>query len=421
MDRLRQGLLRLARSPGSLVVVLYLDLDHFKVINDSLGHHIGDDLLLKMAERLTGHLRPADTLARLGGDEFVLVAEGVTDEAAAIALANRIIEDGRRPFRIDKEEFSCTMSIGVACTADYQHDAEAMLSEADLALYRAKDRGRDQIAVFDEELRTTAVYRLATERMVRRALDEGRTVVEYQPIVDMRTGHAVGAEALVRMRDDEQRLVLPGSFLEVAEETGLLIRIDEVVLADAVKQAAAWRARLGAKFTGVAINVTARHLADSEFRNAVFEQLEANRVPPGDLQIEVTEQVLMEASNSAMTGLRALRDLGVAVGLDDFGTRYSSLAYLRQFPLDFIKIDKSFVDDVVIDPKVRAIAAAIIVLAHALDLIVIAEGVELPNQAQVLLDLGCDRAQGFLYARAGPPEDVDSLVLAGLPLALQAR
>ena len=421
MDRLRQGLRRLARSPGSLVVVLYLDLDHFKVINDSLGHHIGDDVLLKMAERLTGHLRPADTLARLGGDEFVLVAEGVTDEAAAIALANRIIEDGRRPFRIDEEEFSCTMSIGVACTADYQHNAEAMLSEADLALYRAKDRGRDQVAVFDEELRTTAVYRLATERMVRRALDEGRIVVEYQPIVDMRTGHAVGAEALVRMRDDEQRLVLPGSFLEVAEETGLLIRIDEVVLADAVKQAAAWRARLGAKFTGVAINVTARHLADSEFRNAVFEQLEANRVPPGDLQIEVTEQVLMEASNSAMTGLRALRDLGVAVGLDDFGTRYSSLAYLRQFPLDFIKIDKSFVDDVVIDPKVRAIAAAIIVLAHALDLIVIAEGVELPNQAQVLMDLGCDRAQGFLYARAGPPEDVDSLVLAGLPLALQAR
>ena len=421
MDRLRQGLLRLARSPGSLVVVLFLDLDHFKVINDSFGHHIGDDLLLKMAERLTGHLRPADTLARLGGDEFVLVAEGVTNEVAAIALANRIIEDGRRPFRIDKEEFSCTMSIGVACTADYQHDAAAMLSEADLALYRAKDRGRDQIAVFDEELRTTAVFRLATERMVRRALDEGRTVVEYQPIVDMRTARPVGAEALVRMRDDEQRLVLPDSFLEVAEETGLLIRIDDVVLADAVKQAAAWRARLGAKFTSVAINVTARHLADSEFRNAISDQLEANGVPPGDLQIEVTEQVLMEASNSAMTGLRALRDLGVAVGLDDFGTRYSSLAYLRQFPLDFIKIDKSFVDDIVIDPKVRAIAAAIIVLSHALDLIVIAEGVELPSQAEVLLDLGCDRAQGFLYARPGPPEDVDSLVLAGPPLALQAR
>ena len=412
MDRLQQGLRRLARNPGRLLVVLYLDLDRFKVINDSLGHHIGDDVLLKMAERLTSHLRPADTLARLGGDEFVLVAEGVTNEAAAIALANRVIEDGRRPFRVDGDEFSCTMSIGVACTADSQHNAEALLSEADLALYRAKDRGRDQVAVFDEELRTTAVYRLATERMVRRALDEGRIVVEYQPIVDIKTGHPVGAEALVRIRDLEQRPNAAGLVLGVAEETGLLITIDEVVLADAVKQAAAWRARLGAKFAGVAVNVTARHLADSEFRHAIFDQLEANGVPPGDLQIEVTEQVLMEASNSAMTGLRALRDLGVTVGLDDFGTRYSSLAYLRQFPLDFVKIDKSFVDDIVIDPKVRAIAGAIIVLSHALDLTVVAEGVELPSQGQVLIDLGCDRAQGFLYAGSGAPEQIEDLVLA---------
>lgn len=412
MDRLRQGLRRLGRSSGSLLVVLYLDLDRFKVINDSLGHHIGDDVLLQIAERLTSHLRPADTLARLGGDEFVLVAEGVTDEVAAIALANRIIEDGRRPFHVGGDEFSCTMSIGVACTSDHQHNAEALLSEADLALYRAKDRGRDQVAIFDEELRTTAVSRLATERMVRRALDMGRIVVEYQPIVDIRTGYPVGAEALVRIRDLKQRLMLPGLFLEVAEETGLLIKIDEVVLADAVKQAAAWRARLGAKFAGVAINVTARHLADSEFRHAIFDQLEANGVPPGDLQIEVTEQVLMEASNSALTGLRALRDLGVAVGLDDFGTRYSSLAYLRQFPLDFVKIDKSFVDDVVIDPKVRAIAGAIIVLAHALDLTVVAEGVEFAGQSQVLIDLECDRAQGFLYARSGPPEAVEIPVLA---------
>jgi diguanylate cyclase (GGDEF)-like protein/PAS domain S-box-containing protein len=412
MDRLRQGLRRLGRSSGSLLVVLYLDLDRFKVINDSLGHHIGDDVLLKMAARLTGHLRPADTLARLGGDEFVLVAEGVTDEAAAIALANRIIEDGRRPFRVDGDELSCTMSIGVACTSDYHHNAEALLSEADLALYRAKDRGRDQVAVFDEELRTTAVSRLATERTVRRALDLGRIVVDYQPVVDIRSGYPVGAEALVRIRSREQRLMLPRLFLEVAEETGLLIKIDEVVLADAVKQAAAWRARLGAKFAGVAINVTARHLADSDFRHAIFDQLEANGVPPGDLQIEVTEQVLMEASNSAITGLRALRDLGIVVGLDDFGTRYSSLAYLRQFPLDFVKIDKSFVDDVVIDPKVRAITGAIIVLAHALDLTVVAEGVELGGQAQVLIDLECDRAQGFLYARSGPPEAVESPVLA---------
>jgi diguanylate cyclase (GGDEF)-like protein len=410
MDRLHQGLRRLGRNRGMLAV-LYLDLDHFKVINDSLGHRIGDDVLLKIAERLTHHLRPADTLARLGGDEFVLVAEGVSDEAAAITLANRIIEDGRKPFRLDGDEFSCTMSIGVACTADGRRSGVELLSEADLALYRAKDKGRDRVAVFDEELRTTAVERMVTERMLRRALDEDRIVVEYQPIVDIRSGYPLGAEALVRIREADAALRPPSSFLGVAEETGLLIPIDEVVLADAVKQAGGWRARLGPKFGGVAVNVTARHLADIDFRKAVIDQLMANSVPPGDLQVEVTEQVLMEASNSAMTGLRSLRALGVKIGLDDFGMGYSSLAYLRQFPLDFVKIDKSFIDGLVTDQRDRAVVSAIIVVAHALDLTVVAEGVELPSQREVLIDLDCDRAQGFLYAASGAPESVDSLVL----------
>jgi diguanylate cyclase (GGDEF)-like protein/PAS domain S-box-containing protein len=412
MDRLHQGLRRLRRRPGGVLAVLFLDLDHFKVINDSLGHHIGDDVLLQVAGRLTHHLRPADTLARLGGDEFVLVAEEVTDVAAVLGLANRVIEDGRKPFLLDGEELSCTMSIGVTWTSDSQRDAGDLLVEADLALYRAKDMGRDQVALFDEDLRTTAVDRLVTERMLRRALHDGRVVVEYQPMVEMTTGHPVGAEALVRIRDLEHGLRLPASFLGVAEETGLLVTIDEVVLADAVKQAAAWRARLGPEFAGVSINVTARHLADSEFLQSISDQLSAHGLAPGDLLIEVTEQVLMEASNSAMTGLRALRDLGVKVGLDDFGTRYSSLAYLRQFPLDFVKIDKSFIDDLIIDPKVRAIVGAIIVLSHALDLTVVAEGVELASQRQILIDLGCDRAQGFLYAASGAPEDIGPLVRA---------
>jgi diguanylate cyclase (GGDEF)-like protein/PAS domain S-box-containing protein len=410
MDRLHLGIRRLGRNQGMLAV-LYLDLDHFKVINDSLGHRVGDDVLLKIAERLTHHLRPADTLARLGGDEFVLVAEGVTDEAAAITLANRIIEEGRKPFRLDGDEFSCTMSIGVACTADGQRNGVELLSEADLALYRAKDKGRDRVAVFDEELRTTAVERMVTERMLRRALDEDRIVVEYQPMVDIRSGYPLGAEALVRIREPNDGLRLPNSFIGVAEETGLLIPIDEVVLADAVKQAGAWRARLGSRFGGVAVNVTARHLADVDFRKAVVDQLNVNRVPPGDLQVEVTEQVLMEASNSAMTGLRSLRALGVKIGLDDFGMGYSSLAYLRQFPLDFVKIDKSFIDGLVTDQRDRAVVSAIIVVAHALDLTVVAEGVEHANQREVLIDLGCDRAQGFFYAASGAPENVDSLVL----------
>jgi diguanylate cyclase (GGDEF)-like protein len=413
MDRLHQGLRRLGRNPGTVLAVLYLDLDRFKVINDLLGHHVGDDVLLKMAERLTHHLRPADTLARLGGDEFVLVAEGVTNEAAAVTLASRVVEDSRRPFIIKGEELSCTMSIGVACTSDGQRNAEELLAEADLALYRAKDQGRDGVAVFDDELRTTAVDRLVTERMLRRALEEGRVVVEYQPMVEIEGGYSVGAEALVRIRDPEGSFLLPSSFLGVAEETGLLVAMDDVVLADALEQARAWRSRLGPDFAGVAVNVTARHLADTEFCQEVMDQLKVHGVPPADLQIEITEQVLMEASNSAMAGLRVLRGLGVKVGVDDFGTGYTSLTHLRQFPLDFVKVDNALVDGIVADPRVRAIVGAIIVVAHALDLTVVAEGVELPSQHQVLMDLGCDRAQGFLYAAAGAPDAIDELALAG--------
>jgi diguanylate cyclase (GGDEF)-like protein/PAS domain S-box-containing protein len=412
MDRINQGLRRLNRTSG-LLAVLYLDLDRFKVINDSLGHRIGDMVLLKLAERLTHHLRPADTLARLGGDEFVIVTEGVADEAAAVRLANRIVEFGRQPFRVGDEDYECTVSVGIACTLDSRRSAEELLSEADMALYRAKDQGRDRAESFDEELRTNAVGRLAVERMLRRALDEERIVVEYQPIIDLRSGRPVSAEALVRVQDPEHGLLLPAAYLEVAEESGLLIAIDERVLRDAVHQAAAWRTRLAhTDFAGVAINVTARHLADAGFHQAVLDQLNKYGLPHDRLQIEVTERVLMEASNSAITGLRNLRDIGIQIGLDDFGTGYSSLAYLRQFPLDFVKIDKSFVDDLEREPTERAIVGAIIVLSHALGLIVVAEGVETRGQRQILVDLGCDRAQGYLFAHSGAPWAVDQLVLA---------
>jgi diguanylate cyclase (GGDEF)-like protein/PAS domain S-box-containing protein len=414
MDRLRQGLRRMERAKGVLAV-LYVDLDRFKVVNDSLGHRVGDAILLKMAERLTHHIRPADTLARLGGDEFVIVAEDMVDEHAASDLAKRIIEAGREPFRVGMEEFVCTLSVGVASTSDSQRAAEDLLREADLALYRAKDRGRDRAEVFDEELQTKAVGRLMTERMLRRALDEGGLVIEYQPIIDLCTGGAVGSEALVRMRDpNSSGLLQPEAFLDVAEESGLLIAMDERVLADAIKQVGGWRIRLaGTQFVEVAINVTARHLADVGFQRSVFDQLAAHAVDPSNLQLEVTERVLMEASNSAITGLRGLRDSGVQVGLDDFGTGYSSLAYLRQFPLDFVKIDKSFIDDMGRAGGNLAIVAAIISLSHALDLTVVAEGVETEEQLRILEDLDCDRAQGFLFAKSIDPDAMDDFVNAG--------
>ena len=418
LDRLRHGLRRLGRESG-LLAVLYLDLDRFTIVNESLGHHVGDSVLLQMAERLVQHLRPADTLGRLGGDEFVVVAEGLLDEQAAVGMAKRIAAAGRQPFQVGDEDLVCTMSVGVACTKDSERSADDLLGEADLALHRAKERGRDRVEAFDEQLRTRAVGRLVTERMLRRALDEQRLVVEYQPIIDLHTRRPVGAEALMRIDDPERGLLLPDSFIDVAEETGLLIEMDEEVLFDAMKQVSGWHSRLpGSAFTEVAINVTARHLADSGFHHAVIDQLDAHGVPHGDLQVEVTERVLLEASNSSMTGLRALRDAGVQIGLDDFGTGYSSLAYLHQFPLDFVKIDRSFIRGLdwvnSAGRSGRAIVAAIIDLSHALELTVVAEGVETDQQLRILETLDCDRAQGFLFSASTAPRALDKLVMAGL-------
>ncbi len=413
MDRLGQAIRRQDRGRGVLAV-LYLDLDRFKVINDSLGHRVGDRVLSALAQRVLGFVRASDTLARVGGDEFVLLAEDVVDEQAVVALGNRIVQAGRKPFLVGDQEFVCTTSVGIAIGSDSHRTPESLLHEADLAMFRAKDRGRDRAEVFDEDLRTRAVGRLATERMLRRALDEQRLRVEYQPIIDLRTGRATSAEALVRIVDPDVGLLQPDSFLEVAEETGLLLTMDERVFAEAVRQAAAWRARFaGSGFSGVSVNITSGHLADAGFAKSVVDALDEHDLPHDHLQVELTERVLMEASDSAITGLRALRDAGVPVGLDDFGTGFSSLAYLRQFPLDFVKIDRSFLGGAAAAVDNDAIVAAIVGLSHALGLAVVAEGVETQRQLESLVSLECDRAQGFLLARPGPPEAVDELVRSG--------
>ena len=412
MDRLQHALLRLERHAG-LVAILFLDLDRFKVVNDTVGHQSGDEVLLQMAERLRRFLRPQDTLARLGGDEFAIIVEDIATADVAVALGSRIVEAGREPFEIGDERVVCTISVGISVTADSQHSAQALLQEADLALYRAKDRGRDRTDVFDQDLRTRAVSRLGTERMLRRAVRENRLRVVYQPIIDLRTNTTVAAEALVRVWDPEQpELIEAQSFIEVAEDAGLLRSMDDWVRGQAVEQAAAWQGVFaGTAFTDVAINVTARHLADPGFAQSLIDDLVAHRACAGALQLEVAERVLMEASNSAMTGLTVLRDAGVKVGLDDFGTGYSSLSYLRLFPLDFVKIDQSFIRDLGREGTERAIVASIIELSHALGLQVVAEGVETPAQRDHLVSLGCDRAQGFWFARPGSSASLEARVL----------
>lgn len=404
MDRLQQALRRLERGVG-LVTVLFLDLDRFKLINDSVGHLVGDSVLTKMAERLRGFLRPHDTLARWGGDEFAMVIEGILSPEDAVMLGERIIEAGRVPFVIGDEQFICTTSLGIAVTTDPQHNAEDLLQEADMALYRAKDRGRDRAEVFDEDLRTRAVGRLGTERMLRRAIEEDRLRVSYQPIVDLGTGATVAAEALVRVWEPDLPDLIPAaSFIGVAEETGLLATMDDWVLGQTIEQSKIWQETFaGTAFAGVAINLTGRHLADAGFAESVIAELADHGLSTEALQIELTERVLMEASNSAMAGLKLLRDAGVKVGLDDFGTGYSSLSYLRQFPLDFVKIDRSFIRKLATGSTEMAIVASIIDLSHALSMTVVAEGVEVQSQLEELIDLGCDLAQGFHLGAAGPP------------------
>ena len=416
MDRLQQALWRLDRRDG-LVAVLFLDLDHFKLINDTAGHLAGDAVLLKMAERLRTFLRPHDTLARLGGDEFAIVVEDLDWPEQAIALGTRIIEAGRAPFVTGEEHFTCTTSVGIAMTSDASGSAESLLQEADLALYRAKGRGRDRAEVFDEDLRTRVVGRLATERMLRRAIDHGHLRVHYQPIIDVQTGATVAAEALVRVWDPGRDVLIPAEeFIEVAEDAGVLPAMDEWLLGQVIEQAAKWRADFaGTAFTDLGINVTARHLADADFAQSLIAELAAHDLPTDALQIEVTERVLMEASNSTMSGLTLLRGAGVKVGLDDFGTGYSSLSYLRVFPLDFVKIDRSFIAELRPGSAGAAIVKSIIDLSHGLGMGAVAEGVETEDQLTALRALGCDRAQGYLLARPGPPVVVEALVLAEPP------
>jgi diguanylate cyclase (GGDEF)-like protein/PAS domain S-box-containing protein len=397
-DRLNQGLKRLKRNSG-FVGVLMLDLDHFKVINDTLGHHVGDAVLVVIARRLQRLARPYDTVARFGGDEFVVVVQGLADPADLAVFADRIVTGLRKPFRVGDEDIVATVSIGIATTSQPDHLATDLLREADLALYRAKDRGRDRHEVYGEALQVRATERLETERLLRRALAEERLSIEYQPIVDLATGAIVQAEALLRVDDIDLGQFTPEHFLSVAEEAGLLPAMDEWVRATGLSKLAEWRSRPDLSVIGsLSVNLTARELASPEFPSRLASRLRDVGLEGGDLAIEVTEHVLLQTSHSAVSALVELRGLGVHIGLDDFGTGFSALSYLQSFPLDFLKIDMSFVERIAIDRRSASIIAAMIELAHALDLSVVAEGVETREQLAKLRSFGCDRAQGFLFS-----------------------
>jgi diguanylate cyclase (GGDEF)-like protein len=412
-DRLTHALQRSSRRGP--VAVLFLDLDHFKLINDSRGHRAGDELLCTVATRLRLVLRPGDTVARFGGDEFCVVCDDVRDAVEGGALARREIA---RPFALESGEHFTSASVGIALADGLSRPAEDLIREADAAMYRAKDGGRGRYEIFDEVMRDNATERLRLDHDLRRALDgEDELIVHYQPIVSVPSGEVIGFEALVRWQHPERGLVLPGEFIAVAEESGVIEAIGDHVLRLACEQAASWIAALDRRPLSMSVNLSPRQVAEPQLAKRVAAILEQTSLHPDRLQLEITENALIEESERTALNLRELKALGVSLVLDDFGTGYSSLAYLRRFPIDAIKIDRRFIAGISRATDDTTIVEAILRMAVGLRLAVIAEGVETAEQAAILHNMGCRRGQGFLWARPMAP----AAATAFLELASAAR
>lgn len=398
-DRLQQGLIA-ARRRGRMLAVAFLDIDHFKLINDKLGHRSGDHLLQWVAERLGTALGDGDTAARLGGDEFVLVLPDLRDEQSAYLALRRVQQAMMRPVSLDGESFLVTVSLGVSLYPKDGDDAETLLRNADMAMYQAKEGGRDTIRFFTAEMNVRVQERVALEQALRRVLERDELRLNYQPVVMAEGGEVIGAEALLRWRHPSLGNVAPLRFVPLAEELGIIGPIGEWVMAGACRQAMAWAA--AGRPLRVSVNVSARQFRDADFPERVAAILAQSGLAPGLLELELTESVLMGEAEHTVRMLRRLKDIGVRIAADDFGTGYSSFAYLRRFPLDTLKIDQSFVADVEAGGNAEAIVAAIIAMAHSMGLGVIAEGVATAGQHEVLRRHGCDELQG---ERFGVPMD----------------
>ncbi len=421
MDRATQALARArARLQAGSVAVLFLDLDRFKLVNDSLGHAAGDELLAETARRLEATVRGTDLVARLGADEFVVLAEEVDGEADAIALARRLREAVAEPVRLPGgEQVVLTASVGIALAGAGYDQPSTLLYDADFAMYRAKECGRDGYALFEEGLRSAALNRFRAEALLRRALDHHGLRLHYQPLVEVATGRLVGAEALVRLADPDRGLVAPAEFIPMAEESGLIVPLGCWVLAEAATQAGRWRKHVveggddnhsrPGPFT-VAVNLSGRQLAHPGFLGDVSAVVDESGVAPETLCFEITEDALIDATGATLRTLERLKERGFRLAIDDFGTGHSSLTWLRRLPADILKVDRSFVAGLGTDREDTAIVRAVVGLGQALGLVTVAEGVETEAQLEVLKELGCDWAQGCYFARPGPAEAVTAML-----------
>jgi diguanylate cyclase (GGDEF)-like protein len=410
-DRLLTALPR-ARRASTRLAVLFLDLDRFKVVNDSLGHSAGDRLLGEVAKRLGRNVRQGDTLARFGGDEFTILAEPIHHVEDTARIAQNLREALREPFVLDERELYVTASIGISVFPDDGVDAEELLKNSDIAMYRAKEQGRDGYQLYRTEMNSRAEERLALESSLRRAHSLGQFALQYQPIVEVADGRCLGCEALLRWRHPEKGLLLPGAFLDLAEMTGVMREVGPWVIREACRQAAAWL-REGARLR-VAVNLSAREFLEKDLARQVGAVLEETGLDGKLLELEITESLAMQKPELTRSTLRDLRRLGVRLAIDDFGTGYSSLAFLREFPIDTLKVDRAFVRDIDRDAGATTIVATVIAMARTLGLQVVAEGVEREEHLRVLRELGCDRAQGYLFGPALWPEEwQDHLRAAG--------
>ena len=413
MDRLGQALARMRGRKGSDFSVLFIDLDRFKVVNDSLGHMAGDELLIATARRLLRCVRPEDTVARLGGDEFTVLLEDVPDAAEAGRAAERIQRELSAPILIAGQEVVSTPSIGIAHgRADYQA-AEEILRDADLAMYGAKSRGRAIHAEFEPAMHKSAVALLQLESELRRAVERKELTLRYQPVVALSTGLIAGFEALVHWNHPQRGLLRPLEFVPLAEETGMVVQIGEWVLGEACRQTRAWQLKFPLPLLTVGVNLSARQFLNADVVDTVARALAESGLPPKTLRLELTESMLMDNAGKAALVLAELRALGVSLDLDDFGTGYSSLAYLHNFRLDTLKIDRSFIAHGAEAGGNWEIVAAIVNLARGLRLTVIAEGVETDAQLEELRRLGCEYGQGYLFGKPLEACDLEALLAAG--------
>jgi diguanylate cyclase (GGDEF)-like protein/PAS domain S-box-containing protein len=404
LDRLEHAIAQADRD-GHALWVVFVDLDRFKRINDSLGHRSGDLLLQGVAQRMQAHLRPSDTIARLGGDEFVLVLSDWPEGSLSLGLMQQMLDAVRAPFAAGGNAITISCSAGIAVYPGDAGTAELLVERADVAMYRAKEAGRNNVHFYKAEMNALAIRRLRLESDLRRALEAEEFVLHYQPQMDLATGRIVGVEALLRWQQKGSRLTQPLDFIGVAEETGLIVPLGDWVLETACAQAVAWQ-RSGNPGLRMAVNLSPRQFAQEGLVETISALLQRSGLHPAMLEIEITESLMMADVEQAVATLTGLKRLGVHVSVDDFGTGYSSLAYLKRFPVDVLKIDRSFVRDIASDASDAAIVAAIISLAHSLDLSVVAEGVEQQAQMTYLASCGCDTVQGYMVS---PPMRAEAM------------